>query len=152
MDDAPVVPDGPPIIYYDDAVAQGLAERMVALAAMDTTQSVAARDFLRALPGFAAAGLTARQLSQDEGKRRLERGEGFAFVTSVRNPVPDTCGSARKLLRRAPWLVSGGKPIAESMVPLVDTRSFAILTGRSVFATYDYYGTVHVRGWLAVIN
>jgi hypothetical protein len=38
------------------------------------------------------------------------------------------------------------------MVPLVDTRSFAILTGRSVFTTYDYYGAVHVRGWLAVIN
>ena len=134
---------GPPCVYYDagDAVARDLAERIVALAAMDTTRSAPARAVVRSLGGVAplAVGVV-----RGEMERRLERGDGMAFVTSVRNPVPDSCGSARSLLRRAPWLRAEDGTITANLIPLIDTRGFVVLGNRAVVVRWDFYGNVRI--------
>lgn len=137
---------GPPCVYFDagDPVARDLAERIVALAAMDITKSESARAMVSVLGGDAETIPMAKGVAAGEMSDRLERGDGFAFVTSVRNPVPDACGSARKLLRRAPWLAAGSSSIAGPVIPLVDTHGYVILAKRDVAVTWDIYGTVRI--------
>lgn len=143
-----VAPDSMPVIYYDaaDALARDLAERIVALAAMDTLVSEAARSLARSLPAIRDGGIRAVALGLDEPAlhERMKRGAGFGFVMRVRNPVPDSCGSARLLLRHAPWLAAGGKRLADTLLPLVDASSYVILTSRDIAVTWDMYGTVRI--------
>ena len=141
-------PDSIPVIYYDmaDALARDLAERIVALAAMDTLLSEAARSLGRSLPAIRDGGIRVVALGLDEPAlhERMKRGAGFGFVIRVRNPVPDSCGSARLLLRHAPWLAAGGKKLADALLPLVDASSYVILTSRDIAVTWDMYGTVRI--------
>lgn len=145
---APAGDAGPsaPCVYYraDDAVGRDIAERVVALAAMDTTQSLAACAVVRCLGRTDMAALRAVGVTGTEMDRRLERGEGVAFVASVRNPVPDSCGSARDLLRRAPWLVAGDRTMAGSVIPVVDTRRHVVVASRDVSVVWDIYGNVRI--------
>jgi hypothetical protein len=141
-------PDSIPVIYYDvaDALARDLAERIVALAAMDTLVSEAARSLARSLPAIRDGDMraVARGLDKPALHERMDRGAGFGFVTRVRNPVPDSCGAARVLLRRAPWLAAGGARLADALLPLVDASSYVILTSRDIAVTWDMYGTVRI--------
>jgi hypothetical protein len=139
--------DSIPVVYYDatDATARDLAERIVALATMDTLESEPARDLARCIPALrngnapVARGLAAHVLPD-----RMASGAGFGFVVGVPNPVPDSCGSARELLRRAPWLASGGARLADVVLPLVDASSYVILTNRHIAVTWDIYGNVRI--------
>ena len=138
-------PGGPCVYYHaDDAVGRDIAERVVALAAMDTTQSPAARAVVRCLGRADVAALRAVGVTATEMDRRLERGEGAALVASVRNPVPDSCGSARDLLRRAPWLAAGDRTMAGSVMPVADTRRYVVLASRGVSVMWDVYGNVRI--------
>lgn len=150
-DPAPL-PPGAFVVYYSDPVAGDLATRLVALSAMDTTTSHSARDLVRTLPGLNGESLAARQVSWVDLGRRLERGDGFAFLVGVRNPVPDPCGVARELVRKAPWLLSDNAGMEGTMIPLVDARSFVILTSRNIAVTWDIYGTVQIFSQLPELN
>jgi hypothetical protein len=133
-------------VYYEagDDVARDLAERIVALAAMDTAQSPTACSVMRALAPKPGTVVRAAGLASDELGRRMERGDGLAFVTSIRNPVPDSCGSARDLLRRVPWLRVGNGTIGQAVIPMIDTRNYVILANRNVQITWDIYGDVRI--------
>lgn len=137
---------GPPCVYFDaaDPVARDLAERIVALAVMDTMTSEPARAMTRVLASDGGVIPTAKGVAAGEMTERLERGDGLAFVTSVRNPVPDACGAARGLLRRAPWLAAGSSAIAGPVIPLIDTHGYVILANRDVAVTWDIYGMVRI--------
>jgi hypothetical protein len=146
MISAPAAKSGSSFIYYDaeDEVTRDLAERLVALAAMDTAQSSVARSVLRCLQPKPGTDLRAEGIAREEMDHRLERGDGLAFVVSIPNPVADSCGSGRKLLRRAPWLAEAGGVHSASIVPLIDTRSFVVLANRDVAVTWDIYGNVRI--------
>ena len=133
-------------IFYDeeDAVARDLSERIVALTATDTLQSRPARDLFRSLPAIRPGNVVARGISAEVLQGYLEAGKAFAFVTSVRNPVEDTCGSARDLFRRAPWLAAGGADLRDVVLELVDLSSYVILTNSNVTVTWDIYGNVRI--------
>jgi hypothetical protein len=133
-------------VYYhrDDPLARDLAERVVALSAADTAVSTVARALLRAVPPVDEP-LHAVAVDADEMARRLQDGAGFAFVTSVPNPAHDSCGAARELLRRAPWLVANGVALADVIIPLVDARAYVIVTGPGNAVRWDDTGRVFVE-------
>ncbi|HEX5132373.1 MAG TPA: hypothetical protein VFX92_07795, partial [Candidatus Krumholzibacteria bacterium] len=138
---------GAPSVYYDerDATARDLAERIVALAAMDTTRSAAAAGLARSVPmPVGGMAVIAKGVDISELSSRMQHGDGFIFITSIPSPVPDPCGAARALLRAAPWLVAGDAPVAQSVVPLVDARRFVVVGHPALAVEWDVFGTIRI--------
>ena len=109
------------VVYRrDDAVARGLAERLVALD-----------------PGSVAAGLAA-----DDFVRALRDGGELVYVLDLPRVFLSSCNDVDVLRSAAPWLVRGGGVDAR-LVPLIDTRESAIVRRYRVSATVDWRGTLH---------
>jgi hypothetical protein len=89
-----------------------------------------------------AEGLSSRELASS-----LRMGNNFAYVLSLPRRAADPCFEARKLVRRAPWLVTAGEAIADVLIPLVDTRMHLIANANRVGAAVDWYGDVLLYGW-----
>ncbi|HEX6789719.1 MAG TPA: hypothetical protein VF247_00285 [Candidatus Krumholzibacteria bacterium] len=130
----------------DDATARSLAERLVALAAMDTTTSSEARDVVRALPGSGRS-LRATGIPSHEMDRRMAQssGEESAYVTSLSWCVDFPCTS-NELLTRAPWLLAGSGPLSRKIIPLVETRAHFIAISDRIGYIDDHNGDVRILG------
>lgn len=111
-----------------DPTSRSLAERLVSLAAMDTTASAQARAIVRAIPG-ASAGMRAAGIEPTRFEPQLRTGNEFAYVTRwswcffpvVWPHVPD-------------WLLTGVS-LTPRVVPLVETRAhFIVMSDRIGFA------------------
>ena len=135
-------------IVYDasDPVARGLAERIAALAAVDTTRSPEAAAIARAVPGFLdpAQETIAEGLAERDFEQSLRRGDEFAYIVSLPRRVPDPYHEARELGARAPWLAGEGHRLADVLLSLVDTRSHLIAGEDTADLLIDGYGGVLV--------
>lgn len=123
------------IIYEEnDPVARDLAERIAALTVVDTVRSREARAFARAVPGFSGAAGAARA----EGVTRrvfagsLRRGDDFAYIVAMPRETYDPCEEMR------------GLDFSRGLIPLVDTRSRAIVRQGRVDLLIDGWGGVRV--------
>ncbi|HEY2855149.1 MAG TPA: ABC transporter substrate-binding protein [Gemmatimonadaceae bacterium] len=109
------------VVYRrEDAIARGLAERLVAF----DVHSVAAG------------------LSPDAFARALRDGGELAYVLDLTRVSLSPCDDLRELRSSAPWLIAG--PSADARVlALIDTRESAIMSRNRVSATVDWSGTLH---------
>lgn len=108
------------IVYRrDDAVARGLAQRLVAL----DTRAVAV------------------PLSPNDFTRALHDGGDLAYVLDLPDASLSPCNDVRDLWSAAPWLTLGAGTDAR-LVPLVDTRETAIVNRQRVSAIVDGRGTL----------
>ncbi|MEE8192885.1 MAG: ABC transporter substrate-binding protein [Gemmatimonadales bacterium] len=142
---------GPRRIVYalGDPVAQGLAERIVALAGAGPGSSAEAVAFAAAVPGLlgADARLLAQGLRQEEFAASLREGDDFAYVVAVPRQVLDPCFDISMLVSRAEWLAMDDQAgLASAIIPLVDTRQHLIARRGAVALAVDWDGTVLVAG------
>ena len=108
------------VVYRrDDAVARGLAERLVALDASTVAAGLVPNDFARA----------------------LHDGGDLAYVLDVGYASLSPCEDLRELRLAAPWLAIAVGSDA-TLLPLVDTRETALVNRRRVSATVDWRGTL----------
>jgi hypothetical protein len=135
-------------VLYDinDAIARDLAERVVALAALDPAASADAAAIASAVPGLTGGasvviteGVTGRELNSS-----LRYGDDFAFVVPLPRRPPDPCHALRELIERAPWLVTAGVDLSEALIPLVDTRPHVIARKDRFGLVVDWYGNIRV--------
>jgi hypothetical protein len=124
-----------------EAVAQALAERVVALAGSGDAQ------LALVAPELARMGTraTAAALPPNDFDAALRTGAELAYIVSVPRLFILGCDEAEALVAVAPWLAAGSSATFAGVVaPLVETRSVAVMIpGRTGFAlTGD--GTVTV--------
>jgi hypothetical protein len=118
---APPVAGRQSIAYRaDDPVARGLAERLVAVGRRATASALSAAEFNRA----------------------LYAGNGLGFIIALPKPSIAPCFDLTALSSSAPWLGAG--PIADALVPLVDTRDRAVMKRDRVSASVDWDGTLRM--------
>ena len=109
------------VVYRrDDAIARGLAERLVALDQHSIAMGLAPNDFARAL--------------RDGGE--------LAYMLDLSRVSLSPCNDLRDLRSAAPWLVAGDSTNAR-ILPLIDTRESAIVKRNRASATVDWSGTLH---------
>jgi hypothetical protein len=104
------------VVYLSgDRVAQGIAERLVAIA---------------------GKGATAAALSPSAFDAALRAGSDFAYVLPLPRFAAAPCQEFAMLLRAAPWL--------KSVIPLIDTRSTAIVRRNRVGLAVDADGSLRL--------
>ena len=141
-------------VVYDasDHVARDLAERIVSLA---SSSSPNAASLARSVPGLANRrhGVTAVGITSEEFRNRASWGYAdIAVVFALPSEVKDKCRAGADLTRAVPWL--GGRAMLSKIVlPLVTTRSIAIVRNRElgtmengVGLTCDRFGNVRIYG------
>lgn len=130
----------------DDPVARDLAERILALASRDPAISWEAAAIAAAIPGLSGEGPSrvADGVPDGELERSLRHGDDFAYIIGVPCRPADPCFEVSELVRRAPWLAPPDVELADALVPLVDTRRYAIAMRDRFGLTVDWYGTVSI--------
>ena len=117
-------------IIYDssDPVARGLAERIVALGAIDPDEAPDAGALASAVPGLIGGDRSAVAEGVSPGglARRLRNGDDFAYIFSVSRMPIDPCYETRRLFDQVPWLGAGPVDLSHTLLPLVDTRRHVI--------------------------
>jgi hypothetical protein len=130
------------LVYVNgDVTARSLAERIVALAAMDTASAPQARALARAVPNV-TSGLRAVGVSAAEMSMALRKEEEFGYVLSFSwdADLPSVVGRFDACC----WLFStSGRLQTEKMIPLVETRAHFIATSDRIGFAADPQG--HVR-------
>lgn len=113
-------------IVYDrgDAVARGLAERLVAVERGVMAAGLATADFARA----------------------LRAGDERAYVLALPRASLSPCQDLAPLATAAPWLVSDSGLSELALTPLVETRERAIVNRDRVSAEIDWDGTLRFGG------
>jgi hypothetical protein len=130
------------LFHREDETARDIAERIVALAALESGPSAA--NLKAAIPGLAGgpAGLVAEGVSEESMALSLRGGDDFAYVLAVPRRPADPCAQARALFRRIPWLATVGPRVSDALIPLVDTRRHVITNIEHVGAMVDWFGHV----------
>ncbi len=140
---------GPRRIVFDlhDATARDLAERLVAVAAMDPLRSAEAGAVAAAVPGLVGGSppLVAVGLELDDMITRLGSGSDVAFIVALPHVEPDACTAARNLTRAVPWLAPQELALADVLIPLVDTRPHAIVARGRVGLVLNGFGGVTIK-------
>jgi len=140
---------GPRRILFDvgDATARELAERLLAVAAMDPRQSAEAEAVISAVPGLTGGStkLVSVGVRLESLNSTLWGGGEVAYVVALPHSVPDACIAATELALRAPWLVLGGVALADALIPLVDTRPHAIVARGRVGLVVNGFGGVTIK-------
>ncbi len=125
-----------------DPTARSLAERIVALVAMDTTTSWEARRVRRALPGT-PAGSKAIALRPNQFAERLQTSAGnTTFIISL-SWNADFPLVASRYQQYAPWLVDL-PPASDALLPLVETRPHFIAMSDRIGFAHDEIGNVRI--------
>jgi hypothetical protein len=127
----------------DDHVARELAERIVALAAIEGTSGAGAG--LAALaPELQSVGTraTAVGLAPADFATALGKGDELAYVLELPTRPIAPCDEADALIASAPWIAASGV----SLVPLIDTRDRAIARRDGISLSIDWDGTLHLVG------
>lgn len=137
------------IVYNrDDPAARDLAERMVALAVStgSDVQPSDALSFLRFELFEADAGLVAAGLRPEEFAAALDAGDESAYLLALPRRVLDPCQQVQALVAAAGWLAASELELSPVLVPLVDTRSRAIVRRGLSGVVASWGGTVFLRG------
>ena len=121
-------------IVYDqaDAVARALAERIVALTPARSTESQQILDVL--IPKPRPQKLQMVSLPGAVFPSALTRGDDAGYVLALDRT--NGCGELRWLHQQVPWLTG------EHLVPLVDTRSRALLRKGRAHVTLEWDGSL----------
>jgi len=129
------------VLYVNtDPTARALAERIVALAAMDTASSTGAGALVRAVPGagpeLRAAGVDAARFTTS-----VAAGDEFAYVLPLSwyTDFPFFLQN----FQRAPWLYHGPN-LAARFLPLVETRAHFVVMSDRIGYICDETGDVRV--------
>jgi hypothetical protein len=131
------------VFRADDPVASGLAARLVALTGFADPERVT---LTRALFPMGASGMVAVGLSETDFERALADGLDSGYVLPLAGRPFGSCQEARVLTSRAAWLVRSAAALDAAVVPLVDTRTRAIIRrGRSGIAV-DWDGALLLDG------
>jgi len=137
-------------IIYDreDPVARGLAERIVGLGAAGPDGPPAAAQLEAAVPGLAKdpGVLSAAGVSEEELKAGLAKGDQFAYIIWIPLDPAGPCRETGRLIERAFWLSRLGGRLDEAILPLVDTRRYAILRKGTAGLSIDWSGDIRITG------
>jgi hypothetical protein len=143
-------------IVFDrgDPVARSLAERILALAGTGPGSSPDSDKLALAVPGIedASAGLSIEGLTKRELETSLAGSRHYAYITWVPVRPADPCAGLRDLYGRAPWLTGPGGGFPGAMLPLVETRIFAVVRGRPVTLTTDWFGRLRAGEAAAAVT
>jgi hypothetical protein len=127
------------VVYLSgDRVAQGVVERLVALAG---SRLVRGEDEVGTLlPRLSQARMraVATALSPSAFAAALQAGDDLAYVLPLPRSAAAPCQEFAMLLRAAPWL--------QSVIPLLDTRSHAIVRRGRVGLAVDADGSLRLLG------
>jgi len=134
----------------DDPVARGIAERIVGLTAAGPGSSSGETSLAAAVPGLAEGpvGLSSMGLTREELEISLEEGDDFAYIIWLPLHPSDPCTGILQLINRANWLSQLGERFAAAMLPLVDTRNYAIVHKGTAGLSIDWYGNIYINGAL----
>lgn len=124
-----------------DPTSRGLAERIVALAATDTSASSEARAVVRAMPG-ATPDLRAMSVDADHFESSLREGSEFAYLLPL-SWCADYPFLTARFSDRAHWLYSN-PPLAPRVIPLVETRAHFIAMSDRIAFSDDGAGNVRI--------
>ena len=145
--------DGSRRIVFDenDPVARGIAERIVALSAAGPGSSHAEAKLAAAVPELAegTVGLSAAGITKTELAVSLKDGDDFAYIIWLPLHPSDPCNGIMQLVNRVNWLSHLGDDFAGALLPLVDTRSCAIVRRGTAGLSIDWYGNIYISGSLA---
>jgi hypothetical protein len=125
-----------------DPIARALAERIVALAAMDTSTSTDARALRRAMPGAGPA-LRATGMPRELFLAHLHDGPNDNFVLPL-SWLADYPLLIPYLFGVAPWIARDGNPFPAGLVPLVETRAHFVALSDRISYIDEHNGTVRV--------
>jgi hypothetical protein len=114
-----------------DAVSRAYAERLVALAS-----ARALRPITTAPQELVAAGLAPTAFAA-----ALRAGRDRAYVVSLPRHVLDRCAASVALVRRIPWAAPA---VGSALIPLVETRRYAILGPRVGTVAIDWDGAPYL--------
>jgi hypothetical protein len=147
------------IVYpRGDRVARDLADRLVALAALDSSSAPRAAMLASLVPGIAArdARVIAAGLPPAEFTAELGKGRDLAYVLPVPRRALAPCEQARSLIAAIGWALPGldrdvvppsstsatALPaLGRALVPLIDTRSSLIVRRGVGNVVVDWDGT-----------
>ncbi len=139
------------VFNEDDPVARGLAERIVALGAAGPGSSPAEAKLAAAVPELAEGpvDLSAAGIQDAELAGSLKKGDDFAYIIWLPLHPSDPCTGIMQLVNRVNWLSHLGDDFADALLPLVDTRNYAIVRRGTAGLSIDWYGNIHISGSLA---
>jgi hypothetical protein len=141
-------PEMPRRIMFDedDPVARGLAERIVALGAAGAGSSPEAAGLGAAVPELAegTGGIIAAGISDSDLRSRIEEGNDFAYIIWLPIRASNPCTVIRQLVDDADWLSQLGDDLGDALLPLVDTRKFAIVREGTGGLSVDWHGNIYV--------
>jgi len=136
---APTAPSAHVVYRANDRVARGLAERLVALAAMRRANDAGA-PLADLAPELASAPrLTAEGLAPAAFAAALAAGGALAYVVDLPAQPLARCGQADALAAAAPWLAPDS-----GIVPLVDTRRHVVVRRDRVSFVIDWEGVLRI--------
>lgn len=126
-----------------DPVAGGLAARLVALSAFDEADNAR---LMRALFPTGATGLVTVGLSHADFERALAAGLDSGYVLALDRRPFGPCQPARSLTSRATWLVRSAEALDAAVVPLVDTRTWAVIRRGRAGVEVEWDGALRLDG------
>ena len=127
----------------DDPVARGLAARLVALTAFGDPELATVT---RGLFPMGAAGMVAVGLSATEFERALADGLDSGYVMPLPRRPFESCQEARTLTSRAAWLVRSAAALDAAVVPLLDTRTWAVIRRGRAGVAVEWDGALLLDG------
>jgi hypothetical protein len=141
--------DPVPAILYEtgDETARGLAERIIALGAMDSCSADAAL-LAEAVPNMKSS-IRAKGVDPITFRDALASGQFFGYVVPLSwNADYPTVTS--QLMERAGWAVMPGLSLRGSSVSLVETRAHFVAISDRIGYLNDHNGGVRVLGGTSV--
>jgi hypothetical protein len=130
------------VVYLSsDRVAQGLAERLVALAGSRSARGDSVLGTLLPTLSQAGARATATGRSASAFAAALQAGDDVAYVLPLPRFTVAPCHELAILLRAAPWLESVH---LGRVIPLIDTRSHAIVRRGRLGLSVDADGSLRL--------
>ena len=131
------------VFQVSDTVAGDLAERLVGLATFDDPNTTG---LLETLFPAGDAPLVSAGLDDAAFEVALASGRDRGYVVGFERRPLDRCQQLRTLAARAGWLVRPGGMPGAAVVPLVDTRTRAVVRQGRAGLTIDWDGGLVLAG------
>ena len=131
------------VFRVSDPVAGDLAERLVGLAAFDDPNTTG---LIETLFPAGAAPLLSAGLDDAAFDAALASGRDRGYVVGFDRRPLDPCQQLRALAARAGWLAQPGGTPGTAVVPLVDTRTRAVVRRGRAGLTVDWDGGLVLAG------
>lgn len=131
------------VFRVSDPVAGDLAERLVGLTAFDDARTTG---LLETLFPNGAARLISAGLDDAAFEEALATGRDRGYLVGFDRRPSDPCQQLGALVKRAGWLARTGDTLIAAVVPLVDTRTRAVIRRGRAGITVDGDGVLVLTG------